>query len=133
MKKLLFSIIFLSALLQVDAAKVTESQARTIAGEFFGVTMPEGPAAMKAKAKAGHATPFYVFNNPEQLGWVIVSGDDRALPILAWGDEDFFDESEVPECVQDWLNNYLTYFVMACLLTLPGIALSVWYVVKRRD
>ncbi len=35
--------------------------------------------------------------------------------------------------VQDWLDDYATYFVMACLLTLPGIALSVWYVAKRRN
>ena len=108
MKKILFSFIFVFALLfQLEAAKVTESQARAIAGDFFGVTMPETPATMKAKAKAGHATPFYVFNNPVQQGWVIVSGDDRARPILAYGDEEYFDESEVPECVQDWLNGYV--------------------------
>ena len=93
--------------MQLQAAKVTESQARSIAGKFFGVTMPERPATMKAKAKAGHATPFYVFNNPEKIGWVIVSGDDRAVPILAYGDEDYFYEDEVPECVNDWLGGYV--------------------------
>ncbi len=91
----------------MNAATVTESQARAIAGEFFGVAMPQQPAAMKAKAKRGAATPFYVFNNPEQPGWVIVAGDDRARTILAWGDEDYFIESEVPECVHDWLNDYV--------------------------
>ena len=107
MKKILFTFIFLTAIFQLQAAKVTESQARAIAGKFFGVTMPERPATMKAKAKAGHATPFYVFNNPEKIGWVIVSGDDRAVPILAYGDEDYFYEDEVPECVNDWLGGYV--------------------------
>ncbi len=100
-------IITLAALGALNAATVTESKARAIAGEFFGVTMPERPAAMKAKGKSAHSAPFYVFNNPEQLGWVIVAGDDRARPILAYGDEEYFDESEVPECVQDWLNSYV--------------------------
>ncbi|MBQ9585967.1 MAG: C10 family peptidase [Muribaculaceae bacterium] len=100
-------LIAIAAFNALNAATVTESQARAIAGEFFGVAMPQQPAAMKAKAKRGAATPFYVFNNPEQPGWVIVAGDDRARTILAWGDEDYFDESEVPECVQDWLGGYV--------------------------
>ena len=100
-------IAAIAALNVMNAARVTEAQARAIAGQFFNVDMPERPAAMKAKGKRGQATPFYVFNNPVHTGWVIVAGDDRARPILAYGDEDFFDENDVPECVQDWLNGYV--------------------------
>ena len=100
-------IIAIAAFNAMDAAIVTESQARTIAGRFFNVDMPARPAAMKAKGKRGNAAPFYVFNNPEQPGWVIVAGDDRARTILAYGDEGYFDEGEVPECVQDWLSGYV--------------------------
>lgn len=108
MKKIIaLLIIAIAAFNAMDAAIVTESKARAIAGEFFNVDMPERPAAMKAKGKRGQAAPFYVFNNPEQPGWVIVAGDDRARPILAYGDEDYFDENEVPECVQDWLGGYV--------------------------
>ena len=91
----------------IDAAVVSENQARAIAGEFFNVTMPERPAAMKAKGKRGAPAPFYVFNNPDRPGWVIVAGDDRARTILAYGDEDYFDESELPEVIQDWLGGYV--------------------------
>ncbi|MBR5085391.1 MAG: C10 family peptidase [Muribaculaceae bacterium] len=100
-------LIALTAFNALNATIISENKARSIAGEFFGVTMPEKPATMKAKAKRGNVTPFYVFNNPEQPGWVIVAGDDRARTILAYGDEDYFYESEVPECVQDWLNSYV--------------------------
>ena len=34
--------------------------------------------------------------------------------------------------VQEALNSYFLYFVLACILTLPGIALSVWYVMKLK-
>ena len=87
----------------MSAATVTESQARAIAGRFFNVTMPQQPATMKGH---GAKAAYYVFNNPEQPGWVIVAGDDRARTILAYSDENYFDASEVPECVQDWLNDY---------------------------
>ena len=107
LKYALAIIAVVAVLLPSNARQVTESQARDIAAHFFNVDMPARPAAMKANGKRGNAAPFYVFNNPEQPGWVIVAGDDRARPILAYGDEDYFDESEVPECVQDWLNGYV--------------------------
>ncbi len=99
-------IIAIAAFSAMNAAIVSENQARAIAGQFFNVDMGARPSAMKAKGKSGNVTPFYVFNNPEQLGWVIVAGDDRARTILAYSDESYFDADEVPECVQDWLNDY---------------------------
>ncbi len=108
MKKKIIIFLFtaVSAFTAMNAATVSESQARAIAGEFFNVTMPEQPAAMKAKGKLGASAPFYVFNNPQQPGWVIVAGDDRARTILAYSDENYFDASELPEVIQDWLNDY---------------------------
>ena len=105
MRKISFGILVtIAAFLNVvSATTVTESQARAIAGRFFNVDMPQRPAAFKGK---GAAAAYYVFNNPEQPGWVIVAGDDRARTILAYGDESYFDDTEVPECVQDWLNDY---------------------------
>ena len=91
----------------LQAAPVTELQARAIAGDFFNVASPVQAPAMKAKSlRANGAAPFYIYNNPEQPGWVMVAGDDRARTILAYSDEYYFDESEMPECVQDWLDGY---------------------------
>ena len=97
---LIVAVAFFSTM---NAATVTESQARAIAGRFFNVNMPQQPATMKGK---GAKAAYYVFNNPEQPGWVIVAGDDRARTVLAYGDEGYFDDTEVPECVLDWLNDY---------------------------
>ena len=97
---LIVAVAFFSAM---NAATITESQARAIAGRFFNVNMPQQPATMKGK---GAKAAYYVFNNPEQPGWVIVAGDDRARTVLAYGDEGYFDDTEVPECVLDWLNDY---------------------------
>lgn len=105
MSKKYLLILFLVSIVTGNAwgKQVSEMQARAIAGQFFKVDMPQQPSIMNGK---GTAPAYYVFNNPEQVGWVIVAGDDRARTILAYGDEDYFDASEVPECVQDWLNDY---------------------------
>ena len=49
---------------------------------------------------------YYVFNVGNQDGFVIVSGDDVARPILAFGDNGAFDVNNVPENVQYWLDCY---------------------------
>ena len=106
MKKIVIAVLFsiITGFIATDAATVSESQARAIAGRFFNVTMPQRPAALKGR---GATAAYYVFNNPEQPGWVIVAGDDRARTILAYGDEDYFDADNVPECIQDWLGGYV--------------------------
>ena len=106
MNKKLFTLLLLVAVTACNtwAARVSENRARAIAGEFFNATMPQKSAIMKGH---GSNAAYYVFNNPERPGWVIVAGDDRARTILAFGDEEYFDESDVPECVQEWLSGYV--------------------------
>ena len=126
MKKIVIAVLFsiITGFIATDAATVSESQARAIAGRFFNVTMPQRPAALKGR---GATAAYYVFNNPEQPGWVIVAGDDRARTILAYGDEGYFDAEEVPECVQDWLGDYaeqLEHLNTAQNLSQPSSPLS---------
>lgn len=86
----------------LQAAQISEIQARAIASQFFNTSLPVQAPAMKSKIKGkSGATPYYVNNNPAQPGWVIIAGDDRARTVLAYGDEYYFDENEVPECVQE--------------------------------
>ncbi|MCO6495813.1 MAG: thiol protease/hemagglutinin PrtT [Bacteroidetes bacterium] len=54
------------------------------------------------------ATPltyFYVFNN-QNLGFVIVSGDDNVIPILGYSNEISFDPNNIPPSVKKWLEGY---------------------------
>lgn len=103
----LLVIIAVAASGMLQAAQVTETRARALAEKFFSVSIPVQAPAMKGKAKGtASAAPFYVYNNPEQPGWVMIAGDDRARAILAYGDESYWDNSEVPECVQDWIDAY---------------------------
>lgn len=48
---------------------------------------------------------FYVFNYGEH-GFVIVSGDDNTLPVLAYSDESKFDPDNIPQNTKKWLEEY---------------------------
>lgn len=49
---------------------------------------------------------YYVFNINEDDGFIIVAGDDRALPILAFSDQGGFDVESVPPTMRSWLSRY---------------------------
>ena len=48
---------------------------------------------------------FYVFNTPN--GFVIVSADDCATPILGYSDESQFDTEDIPIQLQEYLQNFV--------------------------
>lgn len=57
---------------------------------------------------------FYVFNIAGRDGFVMVSGDDRVIPILAYSDESSFDINKISPSAADWINGYknqITYVV----------------------
>jgi hypothetical protein len=49
---------------------------------------------------------FYVYNIGEQSGFIIVSGDDRATPVLGYSTEGQFSSDNQPENVRSFLENY---------------------------
>ena len=52
------------------------------------------------------SSDFYVFNVSDNGGFVVVSGDDRALPILGYADRGSIDMNNLPPALQDLFNNY---------------------------
>ena len=48
---------------------------------------------------------FYVFNvNP--IGFIVISGDDRALPVLSYSDESSYDTSKINKSADQWFEGY---------------------------
>lgn len=112
------SLLLLSLLLActISAKQVEQGTALAIAQSYLkksspkhmlGVShaQPQLKMALEAKSKT-QDIDYYVFNNGTNNGYVIVAGDDRAMPILGYSDQGSFDPANVPDGMQCLLDMY---------------------------
>ena len=107
-KNVLFLIVLLLATLSVGAAPIGKQRAQSIARDFMVEKgMKVGPlrsVEKMAKVKADGSRPYYVFNNGQEGGFVIVSGDDIAPQVIGYSYTGTFEETNVPENITAWLD-----------------------------
>ena len=116
MKKILLSVLSLLAGYGAYAEQVPADRAMKVASCFSesiqGSAFRSAPAlrlVYEAKDElraTGEETRFYVFNRGEADGFVIVSGDDRALPVLGYATSGSFSYDEAPANMKAWLDGY---------------------------
>lgn len=110
--------MLLAAVMAAVAAPVSLEQARAEAMKALGKARLNAPAkdgaaagapqltlakqAVGTKGKAVDATLYYVFNNGDGGGMVVVAGDDRVRPILAYTDEGGYAEDAAHPGVRWW-------------------------------
>lgn len=110
---LLASVILVST---VCAKQISQGDAMAIAQSYLtknapkhmlGVShaQPQLKMVLQAKSKS-QATDYYVFNNGASNGYVIVAGDDRAVPVLGYSDEGSFDPANMPDGLRYMLELY---------------------------
>ena len=109
MKKRILTLVLLllTAIFTAEANPVDMNTAREVAVKFVNANtqMPlRGSDDLQLvttyNLSRGDAA-FYVFNTPN--GFVIVSADDCATPILGYSEEGQFDTEDVPIQLQDYL------------------------------
>ncbi len=118
MKKGLFLVLL--ALLCIgtsgQAASVDQATAQNVARQFLVKSVANGRmrAAANANLTLKHqalskldqkTVDYYVFDVASNGGFIIVSGDDRALPVLAYGDRPFVTEN-MPANIKAFLAQY---------------------------
>lgn len=116
--KLKISILFLSVIMMLSgslkAKSVDATTARTVATHFYAQKYNHTPelltpivayTAPLLHGENGSAPSFYVVNF-EPNGFVIVAGDDRVQPILAFSDEGTFVTENIPANIQFFLDSY---------------------------
>ncbi len=111
------------------AAVVTQQQAMETAMQFVAensttcltLRKPSNRLllAHRSLSKTGDVD-FYVFNKLGNTGFVIVSGDDFAAPVLGYCDQGSFDPNNIPDGLQYLLENYSSQ--MECLRKTPGLS-----------
>ena len=104
MKKTLLLMLTLLLGLSVQAQQVTEQEALQKARSFLsGKTF-----SIVSKTRGNSESdiqPYYIFNAQEG-GFVIVSGDERTIPILGFSDKGNFDVIDLPDNLRFLLTRY---------------------------
>ena len=112
----LFLLSFLIIAAIAYGRKISENEAASIASEFLGsasVTQNAPKSSVRRapgqKVEKDGDAPFYVFNDTDGNGFVIISGDDRAKKILGYSEKGYFDFNKIPPQLEDLLNRYVDH------------------------
>jgi len=106
------SLLLLSSVM--EAKKVPQETALQTATRFLrnsGTTLRSLSAenlkmVSAAKPAATDDTYYYVYSAESSGGFVIISGDDRAYPVLGYSTVETFDPDNLPPSLADWLQHY---------------------------
>jgi len=95
----------------VNAAPVNESAALQQAQAFLSgrgrVCVLEAVAhAPERTGQTDAPQAYHIFNVANGGGYVVVSGDDRAVPVLGYADSGYLDPENLPEGLQELLDGY---------------------------
>lgn len=110
---LLFLFIFFSSELLAD--NVTVAQAQDLAADFFKTNIQTRSTISPqlqlvwdgedvSTRSAGNIPAFYVFNATDRKGFVIIAGDDVAMPVLGYSFTDHFVVDGMPANLKGWMN-----------------------------
>ena len=97
------------------ADEVNEAEARQRAETFLQERgrghlplMQQSPTGIKKSPGRSSRQPYFVFNVAEDKGFVVVSGDDRTIPILGYADQGTFsdDDATMPDGLRYLLDGY---------------------------
>ena len=98
-----------AVIFQVNAQHISEQQAHDRALQFLNgqsaTPVRRAPANCELNAVPVEASSIYAFNC-EGGGFVIASGDARALPVLGYSDSGSLDWERMPENMRAWLKQY---------------------------
>ena len=111
---LLFLFILLTSRLLAD--NVTAEQAHALAADFFKTNVQTRNTSTSPQLQlvwdgedlstrsTGKLPAFYVFNNTDRKGFVIIAGDDVAMPVLGYSFTDNFVVDGMPSNLKSWMN-----------------------------
>ena len=110
MKKLQLFLVLSFLAIGAWAQQITEQQAMDRALQYLNTNTAAKARGLDGKQlnlKAAKVEPqsFYAFNL-EGGGYVIASGDSRALPVLGYSDKGTIDWDHMPENMRAWLKSY---------------------------
>ena len=111
MKKLFLSLCLAALVGSLMAGPVNQQQAKKVGAKFLSTTVlnqknTDIQLDLVSTAANRDAVDYYVFNVENGEGFVIIAGDDRVKPILAYSTTGQFDPNDVAEGFQFTLDGF---------------------------
>ena len=106
MKKILLTLLAFMATVAMNAEQVSRQQALQKAQQFMPGKQFGEARSFARSAGSFEGEPFYVFNDKDNQGFVIVSGDDRTTEILGYSETGTLDMEQMPDNLKWWLDSY---------------------------
>ena len=113
---ILLTVSLLLTVTTIFAERVSQADAALVAKNFMSApTVQNGikkavPAEMVLKkAASAEENQYYVYENANGEGWVMVAADDAVTPILAYSKTGTFKTENQPANVKTWLGKYDTF------------------------
>lgn len=106
MKRIVSLLFALAALMTLWANPVSRHAARQTAALFAqkkGAQLVGEPRMAPGRTASAQRQPLYVFNMAGDSGFVIVAGDDKAIPVLGYATHGSYDEALLPDNFRYWL------------------------------
>ena len=113
MKRSILSLLAILMTIMAWADNVTVQQALQQAQRFIQQREDAGSRPKRVKGSAASQltmvnqfSGLYLFNVGDNGGFVVVSNDDRTLPILGFSDKGVIDPDNMPDNMRAWLQGY---------------------------
>ena len=89
------------------SSPVDSTEAKNIAQTFWRLHFPnQNKPVFEDLSKSVGVENFYIFNNVNEPGFVLISGDDCAIPILGYSGTSNCKGGELPENIRSWFGFY---------------------------
>lgn len=102
----LFAMMVQAGPIGRDAALKTAAAFMQAKGLSVSQTAAPAARAPRKSAAQQDASCYYVFNADGARGFVIVSGDDRTVPVLGYSLSGSFNPDSIPDNMRAWLQGY---------------------------
>lgn len=112
MKKIFWGIVALLMSATLFAERVSQEDAALVANNFMNVksatTANKAPAKRMVLKKAASAAEnqYYIYENANGEGWVMIAANDIVRPVLAYSNTGHFRTDNQPRNVKGWLQSY---------------------------
>ena len=113
MKKIFFGLAALMLSMTVLAERVSQEDAALVANNFMNVEntasgVKKAPAKKMVLKKAATASEnqYFIYENANGEGWVMVAANDVISPILAYSNTGSFRTDNLPVNLKSWLGKY---------------------------